>query len=256
MAPYGCAMRRSISRATVVAAGLLLGATGCGGSDDGSNRSTPSTAARRTTTTVPPTTGTTQPAPSVERAALQLAPVLSSTPCPPAAATTTTTAAPDTSTTGSTATTTTGAGGGDGPVTTIPETTVPETTVPVPTIPEGGADGVPDAAGTTCHRLGPVGIDGNGLHDATFRQTDGWDVLVRARDEAADRFHAMIDECLAGGPTCPAGAGGTGAIAVIWNGTVISLSPTVDIDPAEDTPFIIPRLTERQARDLAALVNH
>jgi len=115
---------------------------------------------------------------------------------------------------------------------------------------------MPTADGKICFRVGTTGGDGNDLHDATVSQVNGeWQVLARPRTESVDKLNTLFDSCFTAAPTCPPGPDGHGSFAIIWDGTVL-YAPTVSAQDLADGPFSLGGgLTERRARDLAALVN-
>lgn len=244
-------MRRTTNPAILgLCLALTLAGSGCGSKSDDAK---PATTTTTTASTAPPTTGTTLPPVSSDRAKLRFAPVLASGPCPGSAATT-----PTTTTTAPPTTTTTSTPGFNNLVgNTIPTTTStsgPGTTVPGTTTSDGR---IPTADGRFCYQVGPGSGDGNDLEDATIGQAGGaWQVLARVRAESVAKLNSLFDSCFQGVPTCPAGEGGHGYVAIIWGDTVL-YAPAVQVEGLADGPFSLAGgLTERRARDLAALINH
>jgi hypothetical protein len=218
-------------------AGLSMAVPACGSDDDAAPATT---TAAPTTTTAP---STTEPEDTSERAALFIAPVLASGGCPqdPAATTPSTPpgAAPTSTTTASTTTASTTA-----------STTTAATSAGSP----GGP--FPTADGVFCYTVGePIG-DGNDLTDATLSEAGGdYQVLARVKDESVDDLNAAFNDCFAGSPACPAGEGGRGAVAIVWDGTTL-YAPSVQVEDLADGPFAIAGgLTEREARKLLTLIN-
>lgn len=222
--------------------GLVLAAPACGSDDD----ATPATTTAAPTTTEPTTTTVDR---TEERAALFLAPVLGSGGCPEAPATT---GPPETTAPAETTGSSTSAAGETAPTTAAPTTTAPATTTT--TLPPGGP--YPTADGVFCYTVGePIG-DGNDLTDATLSETDGeFQVLARVKEESADDLNAAFNRCFTGDPACPAGEGGYGAVAIVWEGTTL-YAPSIQVEDLADGPFSIAGgLTEREARKLLTLIN-
>jgi hypothetical protein len=218
----------------LVVVGLVLAAPACGSDDD----ATPATTTAAPTTTEAPTTTVDR---TEERAALFLAPVLASGGCPAAPATTApaTTAPADTT------------GGDTTPTSEAPTTTAPATTT---TLPPGGP--YPTADGVFCYTVGERIGDGNDLTDATLSEAGGaFQVLARVKEESADDLNAGFNRCFTGDPSCPAGEGGYGGVAIIWDGTTL-YAPAIQVENLADGPFpIAGGLTEREARKLLTLIN-
>lgn len=212
-------MRRSPVLAAVVLA-VAVGAAACGTSDDGAAATTTTTS----TTEAPPLTGTTRP-PTLEqlKSVISFAPVLSVAPCettdPPA----------------------------DEPVST-------ETTVPI-----AGSDVTRDARGDLCYRLGPTMGDGNDLTGAEVADVGLPEpaVSVRAQPASVDRLNQAFDACYLGEPTCPPAAdpGGRGAMAIVYQGAVVSAPSVQGGQLASDGFTITGEFTEAEATDLAELLN-
>lgn len=239
-------MRRSTIPAAIgVCFALAVSVTGCGsGSDD--KAATTSTAV---TSTAPPTTGTT--APPRDEPKIILAPVLAVAACPdsvPRSTTTTTTTAPPT-TTSTTEKRFNNLVGNTAP----PATTTPEASSSVP----GAIDGrFHTADGQLCYLLGPVVGSGSDLQDATISQAGGqWQVLARTREASVAKLNKMFNTCFTAAPTCPAGGSGRGAVAIAMGDTVL-YAPAIQAEDVADGPFSLGGgLSEREARDLASLIN-
>ena len=207
---------------------LLLAAAGCGDDDGGDAATTSSTSA--------PTTGTTQPTdPRGATDRVTVRPVLSSAPCDAGGASEP--SAPETS----------------ADETTVPETTVPETTVPDPGSGEGEA--VPDRDGMLCYTLGPPGLDGGDLTGGTATNQGGeWTVTAQVAETATEEAEALFGACYDGADTCPAGEGGHGYVAVMWEGVVVA-APAVQTDDVGASGLrIAGRFTEPEANELADIL--
>lgn len=237
-------MRAILRPATTLlaAVGLVLAAPACGSDDD----ATPATTTAAPTTTEATTTTVDR---TEERAALFLAPVLASGGCP--AAPSTTAPPPATSAPAETTGSTASAGGEAAPTSGAPTTTAPTTTT---TLPPGGP--YPTADGVFCYTVGEQIGDGNDLTDATLSETNGeFQVLARVKDESADDLNAAFNRCFTGDPSCPAGEGGYGAVAIVWDGTTL-YAPAIQVEDLADGPFSIAGgLTEHEARRLLTLIN-
>ncbi len=139
-----------------------------------------------------------------------------------------------------------------GPAPTTPDGT-PDTTVP----PDAGL--VADRAGTACYRLGPATLDGTDLAEASVAQLietpTEWTVEVVAEETSRAAFNALFDACFDGLDTCPATAGGNGAVAIVFDGVVVSAPQVAGVDLA-DAPFTISGgFTEAEAKELARALN-
>ena len=231
---------------TLAAAALAIStvASGCGSS---TKSATTTTTTQPATTEAPATTGTTEPAVSGHREQLWFGPVLASGPCPPGVTAPST--APEATTT-------------------VPATTAPPTTsgglanlrspsaAAVQAAPN--ADGwYPSTAGGLCFKVGERAGDGNDLKDATVSHVGNeWQVLARPRPESVDKLNALFNGCFNGTAPCVAGEGGHGYAAIVWD-NLVTYAPSITAEGLADGPFSLAGgLTERRARDLAALINH
>lgn len=210
----------------IALAGLVLAAPACGSDDDAAPATTtaPTTTEATTTTEAPPTE---------ERAALFIAPVLASGGCAGDPSTTTTAGDP-------TATTAAGGAAGISSLRAQP----------------AGDGPFPTADGVFCYTVGqPIG-DGNDLTDATLSEAGGdYQVLARVKDESTDQLNEGLNLCFAGDPTCPAGEGGHGAVAIVWEDTTLFAPAVQEEDLADGALAIAGGLTERKARELLTLIN-
>ena len=119
---------------------------------------------------------------------------------------------------------------------------------------EGGTYATAD--GVFCYTIGAPAADGNDLTDATLSETDGsFLVYVRVKDNSIDELNAFFNLCFAGDPSCPAGEGGRGYVAIIWDGTVLYAPAIQAEDLATSGLSLAGGLTERRARDLITVIN-
>ncbi len=228
----------------VLAVGLLaLGAGACS-KDDGP--SVPSTTAGRpaTTGTVGPddATTSTRPAPSTTTptasttadpaaARLTFRPVLAVQPCA-----------------------TTNPGGDPLEGTTAPGATTSATAPPK-------AELLPTSDGSTCLRVGPIAATGADLGSATVSQmvddSSQWAVDVRATDAGRGRLNDVFNACFDGAANCPPTAGTSdphGAVAIVFDGRVLAYPAVNGADLADDEFTIFGELDERQAKELARVI--
>lgn len=183
-----------------------------------------------TTTTAPPTTTT--------------APPVTTTTAPPADGGTTTTTAPADVTGGATSGCTEGIELSD------------EAIAAAGTVPEGGVIS-PSQDGTTIYVLGPVGFTGDALSSAEATIQNEWTVSAEVRGSRQDEANAAFNACFNGEPTCPPiGGEGSGAIAIVLDGQVIS-APTVNAQNlASDTFTITGEFAEDEAKELALVLRY
>lgn len=217
--PRSSAVRRSSSLLACVAL-VLLAVVACGSSDDrgGGND-------KKTTSTTGAPTSTTTPVPTAEQrlASLQFRPVRSSGPCPAGTA-----AAED-----------------DGSV----------ASVPVTTIPSGSDADVPDRTGTLCYAVGPAGGDGTDLNAGRVEFVDGrWRMNVYPKALSIPDLEAMFDACFRGTSDCPAGEGGHGYVAIVWDGRLVSAESVSTAGMGSQRFQLAADFTDSQAEELATLL--
>lgn len=200
---------------TLLAFSLILGMAGCGSDGDDDQ------AASTTTTTAPEAIPEeTEPDRTEDRTRLVIAPVLASGGC---AAT-----ADGTATDGATEE-------GEEPT---------------------GEGPYPTADGVFCYTVGQPIADGNDLTDATLSEAGGgFQVFTRVKADSVDELDAQFDACFTGQPVCPAGEGGRGYVAIIWEGVVLYAPAVASEDLAAEGLSLAGGLTERRARELITLIN-
>lgn len=258
-------MRRALPILLTLA--LALAAPACG-SDDGDEPAA-TTAPATEPETIPETT---EPDRTVERTEFVIAPVLSSGGCPPEVTVPTSAPADGDDGAGDDAgddageggTTTTAAASEAQGIRSLRGTTDPsdptdpaDDSVPAE-VPSSSTDGpVPTADGVFCYTVGESVANGNDLTDATLSETEGgeFQVYARVKPEAIDELNALFNACFAGAPTCPAGEGGFGYAAIIWEGVVLYAPAIQSEDLADGGVSLAGGLTERRARDLITLIN-
>jgi preprotein translocase subunit SecD len=174
------------------------------------------------------------------------------------------------------------------PSTTAPVTTTPESTTTVPgeptstTVPAdaGGGEGSGSACGSTgenalpidpaeglpegsvrlysedrqfIYTLGPVGLEGDALNEATATLNNGqWQVVTSVRSEFSDQGTALFDGCYNAEPACP-----SQAVAIVLDGVVLSAPQVQGPGLATSDSFqITGEFTEGEAKELALVLRY
>lgn len=156
---------------------------------------------------------------------------------------------------------------------TIPQSTEPDRTedrkqlIIAPVLSSGGcapegaapdpvAGPFPTADGAFCYTVGAAAGDGNDLTDATLSEVNGeFQVFTRVKPDSIDELDALFNACFAGAPECPAGEGGRGYVAIVWEGVVLYAPAIQTEDLAAEGLSLAGGLTERRARELITLIN-
>jgi preprotein translocase subunit SecD len=125
----------------------------------------------------------------------------------------------------------------------------------------GTGEAFPGQDGQTAYLLGPVGFTGDALSSATAQIQQGiWSVSVEVEDDQKQLANETFNACYAGAPTCPSqsssGQSGSGAVAIVLDGEVVS-APTVNgADLASDQFEITGNFSESDAKDLAVVLKY
>lgn len=117
-------------------------------------------------------------------------------------------------------------------------------------------DVVPDPDFETCYQVGPQGADGTDLARAEVVHDLDWMVEVRARDESVEAFNSLFNACYDGSAACPPQSGdGRGAVAIVFEGHVISAPSVNGADLGSDGFTLSGDLTQAEAEALAAAID-
>lgn len=244
---------------------------------DGEDGPTSTTADGSTTTTAPGATETTEAglpeifggtagiATGEGAVPVQFAPTTAPTTVP-----TTTTTVPETTTTAPETTTTAPV---DGSSTTVPGETT-STTVPVTDGETPSATGCGSSTGLSLpidpseglaegsvrllsedkaliYTLGPVGMEGDGLNEASAVLQQGeWIVSTSVKSDFREPATALFDGCATGDPACPGGA-----VAIVLDGQVLSAPTVRETGLASSESFQISgQFSEGEAKELALVL--
>jgi preprotein translocase subunit SecD len=195
----------------------------------------------------------------VQFAPTTTAPPATTTTTAPETATTvaeTTTTAPDTATTapGDTTTTTAPTTAEDGSSSSACGSSASRS---LPIDPE---EGLPEGAvkllsedETLIYTLGPVGMEGDGLNEASAVLNQGqWVVTTSVRSEFRDQATTLFDGCALGDPACPGRA-----VAIVLDGEVLSAPTVQETGLASSENFQISgQFSEREAKELALVLRY
>ncbi|MCB0976814.1 MAG: protein translocase subunit SecD [Acidimicrobiales bacterium] len=125
-----------------------------------------------------------------------------------------------------------------------------------------GGEAFPSQDGQAAYLLGPVGFSGDALSSANATIQQGqWQVLVKVKSSQKAKANAAFNACYSGQPTCPgssssSGQSGSGAIAIVLDGEVIS-APTVNGANLADKEFTISGgFSESEAKELALVLRY
>lgn len=120
---------------------------------------------------------------------------------------------------------------------------------------------LPTGDGTTCLTVGPVGATGADLATAVVSQLDDdptqWAVDVTATADGRGRLNDLFDACFDGAMNCPttnAKVDPHGAVAIVFDGRVLAYPTVNGADLADDEFTIFGELDERQAKELARVI--
>lgn len=115
---------------------------------------------------------------------------------------------------------------------------------------------VPDDNGL-CYRLGPATFGSEVVEHASSDVSSGtWTVQVTIKTADQATVDALLDACYRGDPTCPAGEGGHGAIAVVADGTRVVSAPTIQAEGLAQVGLQVSgSFTRNEADDLASAFN-
>lgn len=118
---------------------------------------------------------------------------------------------------------------------------------------EGDTTGVPDGEHQLCYELGDSPVNGSIIEKAeAITEDGGWRVRITFRADDLDGLNALFADCADGAPSCPAGEGGHGAIAIV-TGDVVAAAPLVQTASVENGQLdLTGTYTEASASFLAA----
>ena len=122
------------------------------------------------------------------------------------------------------------------------------------------ADGTqfPGKDGTTLYTLGPVGFTGEALSSANAALRNGqWTINVAVKNSSEAVANTAFNACYNGAATCPPQGQGTGAIAIVLDGEVLSAPAVNGPDLASGQDFTISGdFSEGEAKDLALVLRY
>ena len=126
-------------------------------------------------------------------------------------------------------------------------------------LPEGAVNLLSDD-GRIIYTLGPVAMEGDALSKADAVLSNGeWQVVTAVKGSFRDEANVAFNACYEGAPTCPGpqDGGGSGAIAIVLDGAVLSAPTVQGPDLASGDSFQISGdFTESEAKDLALVLRY
>lgn len=118
---------------------------------------------------------------------------------------------------------------------------------------------IKDTDGKACWSLGPVAGDGNDIESAKVEadpsaSADAAVVVLSPRLRSRPKLNILFNACFEKKATCPAQAGGTGAVAFVYNGKVRA-APAINAKNLASVPFQFTGLSLEEAARLTATLN-